>query len=150
MLTHSDPPEWHPADTELKHACKRAAQICEEANVDIASLAILFAMSNPSIPCTILGIKDRQQLKIAVDLANRFQVDEGSTSATSQEEVLESVLDEAELRAHQRLNDAVGGPFADVWNKGGIVYQWDGVSCAHAFWKDIEGAELIEWQRRQT
>src|SRR5207245_1142242 len=35
LLTNQGPPAWHPADTELRAACRAAAELCRDREADI-------------------------------------------------------------------------------------------------------------------
>ena len=53
LLTCSGPPSWHPASQALRQACASAAQLCESQEVDIASLALLYALSQQEVGCIL-------------------------------------------------------------------------------------------------
>lgn len=44
LLTQQGPPEWHPAPAELKEAAAAAAACCRDQGVDLAKLALQFAV----------------------------------------------------------------------------------------------------------
>lgn len=44
LLTPQGPPEWHPAPPELKEAARASAEYCRGQGVDIAKLALQFAV----------------------------------------------------------------------------------------------------------
>jgi L-galactose dehydrogenase len=44
LLTQQGPPEWHPAPPELKEAAATAAACCKDQGVDLAKLALQFAV----------------------------------------------------------------------------------------------------------
>ena len=116
LLTQAGPPDWHPAPEELKEACRNAAYICrEEYGVDIASLAILFALAQGEIPCTLLGMKSVEEVDRAMELARRF---EGLDPNLSTEEVLVTILNEEEGEALATVLDDEYGPFAQIWQDG--------------------------------
>ncbi|THF73465.1 aldo/keto reductase [Cohnella fermenti] len=48
-------PDWHPADEELKRACRAAAELCASRGEDIAKLAVQFSTSNERIPTTLIS-----------------------------------------------------------------------------------------------
>ena len=146
LLTPNGPPEWHPAQQPLKDACREAARICESAGVNIASLAILFALSQSQVPCTILGMKNVEEVKRNVDLARRFVAIGTDVQSSSPATALEKVLTETEFKVWQQLQDAETGPFASVWKKGD--FRWDGVQEAHDFWKQVPETKTEEWQTR--
>ena len=146
LLTPNGPPEWHPAQQPLKDACREAARICESAGVNIASLAILFALSQSKVPCTILGMKNVEEVKRNVDLARRFVAIGTDVQSSSPATALEKVLTETEFKVWQQLQDAETGPFASVWKNGD--FRWDGVQEAHDFWKQVPETKTEEWQTR--
>jgi L-galactose dehydrogenase len=55
LLTERGAPAWHPAPVALKEACARAAAHCRGRGVDIAQLALQFAVSHPAIATTLVG-----------------------------------------------------------------------------------------------
>jgi L-galactose dehydrogenase len=143
LLTTQGPPSWHPAPAELKAACKSAAEVCDSHGVDISTLALLFALSNPQLPCTILGMKSVDEVMQAQSVANRLQ-DLDPLLMFTQDRVLEAVLTEQEKACLKTIRDPEHGPFASVWKSG--LYQWDGVQEAKSFWSQIENAVIQEWQ----
>eukprot|EP00934_Nitzschia_sp_Nitz4_P007799 Nitzschia sp. Nitz4//NODE_159_length_47236_cov_74.723851//17720//18982//NITZ4_additional_000008-RA//1//CDS//3329531743//7789//frame0 len=149
LLTHQTPPEWHPASPELQAACREAARICEGSGLDIASLATLFALSQPNIACTILGCKDKQQVQQAADLAERFRpVCTTNTADTTMDDVLAEVLTATELKACKLLRNENTGPFAALWKKG--EFGWDGVAAATQFWEALPDVTVKSWQATAT
>jgi aryl-alcohol dehydrogenase-like predicted oxidoreductase len=146
LLTRSGPPpDWHPATQELKNACKEAAFICAKHNVDIATLALLLALSDPRIPCTLLGMKNIDQVKTAAKVAARF---DRVTGMTDPQEIMKQVMTEDEWKVMEILQDLETGPFASVQEDG--QYKWDGVKQAIDFWDDVDGIESDAWQYREN
>jgi len=159
ILTSNIPPDWHPANgSELAKACRKAVDVCQKLDVDIANLALLYAMSHPSLPCTILGMKNVEQVKYAASVARRFSMVDWSIPEITQDQdlVLSFVLTVPESKAYKILSDQENGPFAGVWKRettddydgNGIFapkYQWDGIREAHEFWKNI-GESYEDWQ----
>lgn len=146
LLTQAGPPDWHPASEELKEACRNAAYICrEEYGVDIASLAILFALAQGEIPCTLLGMKSVEEVDRAMELARRF---EGLDPNLSTEEVLVSILSDEEGEALATVLDDEYGPFAQIWQDG--EFSWDGFEEAAKHWDKVEfGRESAEAKMRE-
>ncbi len=66
LLSERGAPSWHPASAEMKAACARAAEYCRSQGVDIAELAIQFALANPRVDTTVLGMSSRRHLDMAV------------------------------------------------------------------------------------
>lgn len=56
LLSSRGTPDWHPATTALKDACRRAAAYCAEQGYEIEKLAIQFSTSlNPRIATTLFS-----------------------------------------------------------------------------------------------
>lgn len=55
LLTNRGTPDWHPATADIKQVCAQAAAYCRSQGVDIAKLAVQFALANPDIPTTLIG-----------------------------------------------------------------------------------------------
>ena len=159
LLTHDPPPAWHPAmGSALADACREAASVCRGLGVDIATLALVYAMSHPSLPCTILGMKNVAQVRQAVAIARRFRMVDWTIPDLTQETILSFVLTVPERKAHAILSDPEHGPFAGVWSREtaddydghGIFapkFQWDGIREAHDFW-EAQGAPFDDWQEK--
>jgi predicted oxidoreductase len=141
LLTSNGPPIWHPASSELRQACRDVRAICEENGVDVSTLALLWALPNPRIPCTILGMSRVEEVSAAQAVAMRFQ---DVPMNLTQEQILAQVLTEAEQTVMNKLRDATSGPFASVWKSG--LYRWDGVQQAHEFWRQLPEKEYVRWQ----
>jgi aryl-alcohol dehydrogenase-like predicted oxidoreductase len=67
LLTERGAPAWHPAPETIKAACAQAAEYCRNKGVDIAQLAVQFALSNPRITTTVVGTANPENLKKNVD-----------------------------------------------------------------------------------
>ena len=63
LLTERGTPAWHPAPDEIKETCARAAAYCRSKGVDIAQLAIQFALANPDLATTLVGTANPENLK---------------------------------------------------------------------------------------
>jgi L-galactose dehydrogenase len=63
LLTERGAPDWHPAPEALKAACARAAAHCRSNGVDIAQLALQFAVADPAIATTLVGTASPENLK---------------------------------------------------------------------------------------
>ena len=62
MLTERGAPEWHPASTELLHACQQAITLCKKANVNLTQLAMQYAVSHKNISSTLVGTANPQNI----------------------------------------------------------------------------------------
>ena len=62
LLTDRPLPKWHPAPSELRAAAAAALACCSERGVALAHLGLQFALANPEIATTLVGIADRTTL----------------------------------------------------------------------------------------
>ena len=63
LLTQRGAPGWHPATAEIRASCAKAADWCKEKGVDIAQLAMQFALANPDLHTTLSGTANPDNLK---------------------------------------------------------------------------------------
>lgn len=63
LLTNAELPPWHKATTEVREACRRAADHCWRNGVDIAKLALQFSISNPALATCITGSADPGRIR---------------------------------------------------------------------------------------
>ena len=63
LLTEHGPPEWHPANGEIRLACQNAAAKCRSRGWDIAALGMQFCFAESRIPSTITGTAKRSELE---------------------------------------------------------------------------------------
>ena len=162
LLTPQGPPSWHPASSSLQQACHAAAQLCAKHNVDFVELATIFALAEPCIPCTILGLKNRIQVQAAQDAASRIAqltttttTKSLSSSSSSSSggmvnplERLKPIMTHAEYTVLTQLQDPVQGPFAQVWAEGGGRGDWDGLVEVQKFWSQLPDRAVPEWQQK--
>jgi L-galactose dehydrogenase len=141
LLTHQGPPEWHPAPAQLQQACREASKLCHDHGVDISTMALLFALSDQRIPCTILGMKNVDEVRCIQLIAKRVgSITDGSLS---QSEILASVLNEKEKVAWQLLRDYSNGPFAKVASNG--LNKWNGIALAMEFYRQQGKDDVGKW-----
>jgi L-galactose dehydrogenase len=63
LLTERGAPAWHPAPLEVQAACARAAAHCWDRGVDIAQLALQFALGAPGVATTLVGTASPENLR---------------------------------------------------------------------------------------
>lgn len=63
LLTNGGPPPWHPADDEIKSACRAAADYCRERGADISELGVQFCAAEPRLASTVSGTARRGELE---------------------------------------------------------------------------------------
>ena len=96
LLTPQGGPEWHPAPAEVREAARTMVRMCEERGVDVAQLALRFAVANPYVASTLVGMATEADV-----LANV--------------RALETPLDEDLVR---ELQTAVGAALNRSWPSG--------------------------------
>jgi L-galactose dehydrogenase len=64
LLTNQGPPPWHPADDDIKAACRLAAEACRDRGADIAFLGMQFCYAEGRIPSTITGTARADELAV--------------------------------------------------------------------------------------
>eukprot|EP01083_Nonionella_stella_P009911 28366_1 len=168
LLTHQPPPEWHPANQELKDACCKAAIIAREHCVDLPTLAVLFAIAHEDIGCTLLGMGSIKEVDAAINAMRRIEKihddDRGikSDSISSDDSATDAsgighnlrrkifsklapILTESErkvlkvLISNNNTDANRNEPFANIWKKG--EHNWDGLREANNFWSNIPGGK---------
>lgn len=149
LLTRTaSPPAWHPALAALQATCREAAEICRRHQVghvvvvDLAELAIFFALAEPRIPVTLLGMKNVAQVQIAQRIAQRLR---------AADYCLEAALSDQERLAYEQIVDPQNGPFAAMWKSSSNDYRWDGIRHVREFWRALpDRNDVQDWQHAAT
>ncbi|MEZ4607920.1 MAG: aldo/keto reductase [Deinococcales bacterium] len=68
ILTDQGAQAWHPAPELVKAAGRRAAAYCREQGLSLAELTTTFALHQPDIHVTVLGVRQRSELRGVLDL----------------------------------------------------------------------------------
>jgi L-galactose dehydrogenase len=63
LLTNTELPKWHKATPLVRETAKRAAEHCTKKGVDIAQLALQFAIANPDMATCIVGSANPQNVQ---------------------------------------------------------------------------------------
>jgi L-galactose dehydrogenase len=149
LIDDGPPPDWHPASPDLKLACHEASMLLKSAKVDhtihLSELAMIMALANPRIPCTLVGMKNIQQVQWAAQAACRFSI-MAQTDEMDPNRILSQVLNEQELFMYRQLRDLVNGPFASVWRDGS--FRWDGSKAGYEFWNQVKSVQAEHWQAK--
>ena len=66
LLTDSGAPDWHPAPARVVEAAARAAELCRSRGVDIADLAMAFALRHPDVATTLVGMSKTRHVEANV------------------------------------------------------------------------------------
>ncbi|MHC4623439.1 MAG: aldo/keto reductase [Planctomycetota bacterium] len=63
LLTEKGPPEWHRSPKEVLEAGPKLAALCREYGVNIADVAMRFALDYPHVATTIVGMSKLRHVK---------------------------------------------------------------------------------------
>jgi len=63
LLTRSELPPWHKATPRVRELCRQAAEHCERRGVDIAQLALQFALAHPDLTTCVVGSANPENVK---------------------------------------------------------------------------------------
>lgn len=63
LLTEREPPEWHRSPKPVLDMAPRVAALCREAGVDVAAVAVAYAVRRPAITTTIVGMRSRAEVE---------------------------------------------------------------------------------------
>ena len=62
LLTARGAPDWHPAPAEVKAACRKAVEHCQQKGASMEKLAVQFALANPRINTTLVGTSKAENI----------------------------------------------------------------------------------------
>jgi L-galactose dehydrogenase len=62
LLTRKGPPAWHPAPRAVRQVAEAAAAFCDARGVDIASLAMQFALAYGGVATTLVGMSKAEHV----------------------------------------------------------------------------------------
>jgi L-galactose dehydrogenase len=68
VLTEQGPPEWHPAEQDVREACQKAAIYCRQHGLRLPTVAIYFALQNLDIDLTLLGVRTVAELESSLEV----------------------------------------------------------------------------------
>lgn len=67
LLTKQGPREWHPTSAEVKAACKKAADICNDNGIEFGKLAMYHFLQSKDTTTCLVGMATRELLDINLD-----------------------------------------------------------------------------------
>jgi len=62
LLTNNGPQPWHPATADIKDICRKAANICKEANVELGKLAMYYFIQLNGPATFLVGMQTKKLL----------------------------------------------------------------------------------------
>ena len=78
LLTPRGPPSWHPATEGIKAECAAAVELCDRRGVDIAKIALFFALSEEGVATTLASTHSTKFMQANLEVA--WSVKEGKLS----------------------------------------------------------------------
>ena len=69
-LTLGGPPDWHPAPGSVLEAAREAVEWCAVRAVSIEEVALRFALANPLVTSTLVGMRDAREVEMNLDALN--------------------------------------------------------------------------------
>ncbi|URD72145.1 L-galactose dehydrogenase [Musa troglodytarum] len=63
LLTDNGPPEWHPASSELKSACRAAVAHCKKKGKNISKISLQYSLMNEEISTVLVGMNSPKQVE---------------------------------------------------------------------------------------
>jgi L-galactose dehydrogenase len=63
VLTELGAPDWHPAPQRVRQAGRQAAEHCRQRGVDIADLALQFALQHKTVATTLVGMSKTRHVE---------------------------------------------------------------------------------------
>jgi L-galactose dehydrogenase len=63
ILTKEGAPDWHPAPQPVKDAGRRVVELCRQANLDPADVALRFCLDHPYVASTLVGMSKVDHVK---------------------------------------------------------------------------------------
>jgi L-galactose dehydrogenase len=107
LLTPAGPPPWHPARADIVAATQRAAKYCVENGLELAKLALQFAISNADVASTLVGAAAPEVVEQNVEWAAEMP-DIRAIAAVQQ--ILSSVTDPTWASGRPENSDSPGVP----------------------------------------
>ena len=63
VLTEAGAPDWHPAPQAIKDAGRKVVEICNQAGVDPADVALRFCIDHPLVSTTLVGMSKARHVE---------------------------------------------------------------------------------------
>lgn len=68
VLTDGGAPAWHPAPPEVHDTARKAAQLARARGSNIATIALQFALQNPDVATTLVGMRSVEEVEHNLNL----------------------------------------------------------------------------------
>jgi L-galactose dehydrogenase len=63
VLTDAGAPDWHPASQSIKDAGRKVVEICKQAGLDPAAVALRFCIDHPYVSTTLVGMSKARHVE---------------------------------------------------------------------------------------
>ena len=70
LLTEAGPPDWHPSPQRVIECAQQVASYCRQQGGDISLLALQFALANPHVSSTLVGMSTEVEVTHNVGIMN--------------------------------------------------------------------------------
>ncbi len=70
LLTNAPLPAWHKATPLVRETCRKASELCTSRGVDIAKLALQYALANPEMATCVVGSANPKNIRKWAEWAN--------------------------------------------------------------------------------
>ncbi|XP_071447525.1 uncharacterized protein [Hetaerina americana] len=118
LLTNGGPPDWHPVGDEIREACRKAAEYCKVAGVELGRLAVYYALNEVKGPAThLVGLNNQDILSSNLSLAIGSKAGKNAEPFTPAEE-----------KALEQVKEMF---FSDL-----KTHHWEGVEVSR-YWKNM-------------
>jgi L-galactose dehydrogenase len=107
LLTHFELPAWHPADPEVREACRQAILHCRSKDIEPAKLCVQFSTHHPDLSTCVIGTGSADNVRAWVAWLNEPYEDEAIREV---ERILAPVMNRNAIYGRPENNDPVDGP----------------------------------------
>lgn len=107
LLTHTELPEWHPADELMRETCRKAIEHCQSKGVDPAKLCVQFSTHCEDLPTCVMGTGNPENVK---KWARWLEEPYESEIIEEVEQILSPVLNRNSIYGLPENNDPIDDP----------------------------------------
>jgi aryl-alcohol dehydrogenase-like predicted oxidoreductase len=116
LLTHMELPPWHPADAEVRDACRQAILHCRSQDINPAKLCVQFSTRHPSLATCVIGTGNPENVREWVSwLDEPYEED----AIRAVESILAPVMDRNAVYGRPENNDPIDGAIRALHSQAG-------------------------------
>jgi aryl-alcohol dehydrogenase-like predicted oxidoreductase len=123
LLTHIELPSWHPADAEIREACRQAVLYCRSRDINPAKLCVQFTTRHPGLATCVIGTGNPENVRDWVAWHNAPYEDEAIGEV---EKILAPIINRNAIFGRPENNDPIDGPIGALpgrWKSDGATRQ---------------------------